>query len=108
MNFKKLLAIFQKSGHDPKTTREILSIPVVLFRFVLLLLLDAVTSSISPVLPLRMAVPTVAADAVLVQSVQMPKDSIKIEGYDFNKVGNRRHCAHSSVHVALIRLCAGC
>jgi hypothetical protein len=33
-----------------------------------------------------MAVPTIAADAVLVQSVQMPKESIKIEGYDFNKV----------------------
>ena len=33
-----------------------------------------------------MAVPTVASDAVLVQSVEMPKESIKIEGYDFNKV----------------------
>jgi deoxyhypusine synthase len=31
------------------------------------------------------SVPVAAADAVLVKSVDMPEDSIKIEGYDFNK-----------------------
>ena len=30
-------------------------------------------------------VPSVAADAVLVQSQPMPEDSVKVTGYDFNK-----------------------
>ena len=30
-------------------------------------------------------IPSVAAEAVLVQSVEMPADSVKVKGYDFNQ-----------------------
>ena len=52
----------------------------------ILLLLICTFPITSSLLPVKMSVPNIASDAVLVQSVQMPKDSIKIEGYDFNKV----------------------
>ena len=43
-------------------------------------------------------IPTIAAEAVLVQSQEMPKDSVKVKGYDFNKGVDHHALLQSYLH----------